>query len=31
MDQAKDILMAHKIEKLPIVDGGGHAKGFNYN
>ncbi len=28
MDQAKDILMAHKIEKLPIVDGEGMLKGL---
>ncbi len=28
MDQAKDILMAHKIEKLPIVDGKGMLKGL---
>ncbi len=28
MDEAKDILMAHKIEKLPIVDGKGMLKGL---
>ena len=28
MDQAKDILMAHKVEKLPIVDEKGMLKGL---